>query len=95
MKWAGFPESENSWERSENVYCTELVRDFEEERAFDEACRGKIIDKIVGAIKEQDKIYFIVKWKNTEICDLVSSHIINVRFPQDVIQFYQQRLGFI
>lgn len=33
LKWEGYPESENTWENSENVFCVDLIRQFEDSRA--------------------------------------------------------------
>ncbi|AFM97905.1 chromatin organization modifier domain-containing protein [Encephalitozoon hellem ATCC 50504] len=30
VKWEGYPDSENTWEDEENIFCKELIREYEE-----------------------------------------------------------------
>ncbi|CAG9805446.1 unnamed protein product [Chironomus riparius] len=95
LKWKGFSDSENTWEPTENLNCPELIQAFEEERAkFELPKRSEHIEKIVGAFKDGDDIIFVIKWKGTDECTLMSSKIANFAYTQDVIKFYEERISW-
>ena len=56
--------------------------------------RGFEAEKIVGATFETGKIFFSVKWKDCDLTDIVSASEANLRIPQLVIQFYEQRVDW-
>jgi hypothetical protein len=58
----------------------------------EEQYKGLKPEKIIGATDKDGKIRFLVKWKNSSNEDLVDSSIANKRWPQMVINFYEQRL---
>ena len=56
--------------------------------------RGFEAEKILGATFETGKIFFSVKWKDSDLTDIVSASEANLRIPQLVIQFYEQRVDW-
>lgn len=127
LKWKGYPDSENTWEPSENLDCPDLIAEFEDRkkkkdaekkrksqngledsaakkkrkggdksaeddnkpRGFD---RGLQPERIIGATDSSGELMFLMKWKDSDEADLVPARQANVKCPQIVIAFYEERL---
>ena len=57
--------------------------------------KGFTAKEIVGATEEDGKVYFLIKWTDTQQEDeLIPSTVVNVTIPQMVIAFYEARLAW-
>ena len=54
--------------------------------------RGLEAEKILDATFDTGQIFFLVKWKDSELSDIVPAREANIRIPEMVIQFYEDRM---
>ncbi len=108
VKWTGWPDSDNTWEARDNLEnCKDLVEKFELRRKAEKRAkegkaaedkrvrgfdRGLEPERIIGATDSSGQLLFLIKWAGSDEADLVPAKEANVKCPQTVIKFYEDRL---
>lgn len=52
----------------------------------------QIPERIIGATKFNEKMFFLFKWVDDDLCVLIAAKEANIKYPQTVIEFYEKHL---
>lgn len=66
IKWEGYPESQNTWENEDNVFCADLIKEYETANAGKELSGSADTDSMKTSVNPKVKKNVIQpgKWEN-------------------------------
>lgn len=56
--------------------------------------KGLEAEKILGASDSNGGLYFLIQFKGVDQAEMVAASVANVKIPQMVIKFYEERLSW-
>ncbi|XP_018369249.1 PREDICTED: uncharacterized protein LOC108765176 isoform X2 [Trachymyrmex cornetzi] len=72
-----------------DVYADETMIDESRVQGFERELEA---DKILGSANDNGKLMYLIQWKGTDAVDMVSASEANIKCPQIVIRFYEDRI---
>ncbi|XP_055682263.1 chromobox protein homolog 1-like [Lutzomyia longipalpis] len=85
-------EPKKSSEKSKTKKSSKTTNDDNHHRSKNGDTKDLVPETILGATDINGPLMFLVKWKGTEKAELIPAKEANLKFPQEVIAFYEQRL---
>ncbi|XP_075153828.1 suppressor of variegation 205 [Haematobia irritans] len=83
--------TDSSKDETDNESVSDVSTRHSELTGFD---KGLEAEKILGASDSNGGLYFLIQFKGVDQAEMVAASVANIKIPQMVIKFYEERLSW-
>ena len=93
IRWKGYSEEDDTWEKSEDTNCPDLIKEFHDGRILEvnmqsRKCRRPIDVNIIDCVILNEQLFYLVQESGR--LNLCKSDFVRSHFPSQLIKFFER-----